>query len=196
MSTLEWNPIDCVVGIDSALSKTGIAIVEYDGHRCRAFTFLVSTGPTDTNSHSDRYRRIKAAVRGTALFLPQTAALALMEGPAFDADYGNAWDRAAVHWWIANELYDRGIPIAEVTPATLKYWVAKHGRAKKRLIVTAMHAMWPGVSCTINEQRHHECEGLGMATMCAQHMGWPVPVRAHQGRSLAVVKWPTPAAAA
>ncbi len=180
-----------VVGIDSALSRTGIGIVEFDGQRCRAQTHVIATEPKPGFSRiAGRRVRIKTVTNRAAVIIPAEAELALIEGPALDADFGNSWDRAHVWWSIIDILFDRGIPVAELAPATLKKWATKSGRASKTLMVQSMHLMWPGVPCTISEQRHHECESLAMATMCAQRLAWPVSVRPHQGESLAVVKWP------
>jgi Holliday junction resolvasome RuvABC endonuclease subunit len=192
MNDIELVPSLRVIGIDSALSHTGIGIVEFDGQRCRAHTHVIKTGPTPGGSLIlGRRTRIKMVVRRAELVLPMHAELALMEGPALDADYGNAWDRAHVWWLLVDLLSDRTIPVAEVAPSTLKQWATKSGRASKQLVVESMHSMWPGLPCTTNEQRHHECESLAMATMCAQRLGWPVSVRGHQGRALTVVKWPS-----
>lgn len=194
MNTIELPRTLRVIGIDSALSRTGIGIVEYDGQRCRAETHVIATGPTP-GGHliSGRRTRIKTVIRRAESILPDTAELALIEGPAIDADFGNSWDRARVWWGILDILFDRSIPAAEVAPTTLKHWATKSGRASKQLVVASMHLMWPGVDCTTNDQRHHECESLAMATMCAQRLGWPVSVRPHQGKSLGVVKWPSAA---
>lgn len=183
-----------VVGVDSALSRTGIALIERTPDGCRARTAVVATdneGPWV----ADRYRRVARVVAGARCRLGTGPQLALIEAPALAADYGDAWDRAAVWFGIVGALIDRGAVVAQVTPMTLKKWVIGHGGSpkrpvEKRHIVAAMHAMWPGVPCTTSELRHHECEALAMAHMCAQHLGWPVPVRAHHGASLAVVKWP------
>jgi crossover junction endodeoxyribonuclease RuvC len=191
---IEFVPTLRVVGIDSALSHTGIGIVEYDGQRCRAQTHVIKTDPPAPMPGEDRILsrrlRIGTVTRRAAGLIPMQAELALFEGPALDADYGNSWDRAHLWWSIIDILVCRAIPVTEIAPTTLKKWATKNGRADKRLVVESMHSMWPGVPCTTNEQRHHECESLAMATMCAQRLGWPVSVRAHQGVSLAVVKWP------
>jgi Holliday junction resolvasome RuvABC endonuclease subunit len=194
MIAIEFVPALRVIGIDSALSRTGIGIIEFDGQRCRATTHVIATEPKPgSNLIPGRQTRIRLVSRRAEGIIPDTAELALVEAPALDADFGNAWDRAHVWWSLVDILLDRQIPIAEVAPTTLKHWATKNGRAKKPHIVAAMHSMWPGMPCTTNEQRHHECESLGMATMCAQRLGWPVSVRPHQGRSLAVVKWPAAA---
>jgi hypothetical protein len=154
-------------------------------------THVIATEPKPGFSRiAGRRVRIKTVTNRAAVIIPAEAELALIEGPALDADFGNSWDRAHVWWSIIDILFDRGIPVAELAPATLKKWATKSGRASKTLMVQSMHLMWPGVPCTISEQRHHECESLAMATMCAQRLAWPVSVRPHQGESLAVVKWP------
>lgn len=125
------------------------------------------------------------------MLLPDCAELGLIEAPALDADYGNSWDRAAVWWKLVDAFFDRGIPVGMVAPTTLKKWSTNNGRADKRLVVAAMKSMWPGVPCTNTEQRHHECDALAIATMCAQHLNWPVSYRPHQQHS--AIKWPVPA---
>jgi crossover junction endodeoxyribonuclease RuvC len=183
-----------VLGIDSALQRTGVAVIQLVGGRCRARTEVLATAPRDT-SIPDRHRRIAAVGQGVGALSGSSASLALVEAPALDADHGNAWDRAAVWWWIVGTLLHRDIPVATVAPTTLKKWATGRGGSAKHPVekadvVRAMHAMWPGVPCTTSDLRHHECESLAMAHMCAQRLGWPVPVRAHHGEPLAVVKWP------
>lgn len=188
-----------VLGIDSALGHTGLAIIERTAEGCRASTDVVATASRGL-SIPDRHRRIDAVVRGVGTRAGTTATLALIEAPALDADHGNAWDRAAVWWWIVGTLLDRDIPVATIAPTTLKKWATGRGGSakapvEKRHIVEAMHAMWPGLPCTTNPARHHEAEALAMAQAAAQHLGWPVPIRRHHGASLAVIKWPQPAQA-
>lgn len=178
-----------VLGVDSALHRTGVAVIERAADGCRARTEVIATATRD-NSIPDRHRRIAAVGQGVGVLVGNRAELALIEAPALDADHGNSWDRAAVWWWIVGTLLHREIPVAMVAPTTLKKWATKSGRADKADVVKAMHAMWPGVPATCSDLRHHECEALAMATMCAQRLGWPVPIRAHHGASLDVVKWP------
>lgn len=183
-----------VLGIDSALHRTGVAVIELTSDGCRARTEVLATAARD-QSIPERHRRIAAVGQGVGVLAGSRAELALVEAPALDADWGNSWDRAAVWWWIVGTLLHREIPVATVAPTTLKKWATGRGGSAKNPVekadvVKAMHAMWPGVPATSNEARHHECEALAMAQMCAQHLGWPVPVRAHHGTSLDVVKWP------
>jgi crossover junction endodeoxyribonuclease RuvC len=184
-----------VIGIDSALSKTGVAFIDLVGDSCRARTYVVATALTD-DSIPERHRRIAAVGNGVAALIPShRAELALIEAPALDADHGNSWDRAAVWWWIVGVLLGRGIPVAKAAPTTLKKWATGRGGSPKNPvnkshIVAAMHSMWPGLPCTKSGLRHHECDALCAATACAQFLHWPVPIRNHQRASLAVVKWP------
>ncbi|MGH3933499.1 MAG: hypothetical protein ACRDS1_00705 [Pseudonocardiaceae bacterium] len=192
MTAIEQPP--CVLGIDSALSRTGVAIIERTPEGCRARTDVVAS-PTRSQSILDRHHRIIDIVGGVRAKAGGRAELALIEAPALAADHGNAWDRAAVWWGILSVLLDRDVPVAMVAPTTLKKWATGRGGSAKNPVdkpdvVKAMHAMWPGVPATCSDLRHHECEALAMAHMCAQHLGWPVPVRRHHGEPLAVVKWP------
>jgi crossover junction endodeoxyribonuclease RuvC len=184
-----------VIGVDSALARTGVGIIERVGDSVRARTFVISTALTD-DSVAGQNRRIKAVAAGVkATIPPDGGRLALIEAPAYDAFGGNALERAAVWYHIVDILLHLDIPLATVTPMTLKKWVTGSGGStkhpvEKRHIVAGMHQMWPGLPCTSSDLRHHECEALAMAHMCAQHLGWPIPVRKHHGVPLAVVKWP------
>ena len=184
-----------VAGIDSALARTGVAIIELIGDSCRARTSVVATALTE-DSIPGQYQRIESVVNGVDVFIPRRPAeLALIEAPALEASGGNPLERAAVWYGIVGVLIHRGTPLAKVAPTTLKKWVTGRGGSvknpvEKRHIVAAMHTMWPGLPCTASELRHHECESLGLAHMAAQHLGWPVPVQRHHAVSLAVVKWP------
>jgi Holliday junction resolvasome RuvABC endonuclease subunit len=187
-----------VLGVDSALARTGVAVIERTPDGCRARTYVITTDtPTNTGDPvAERCRRITTIGRRFDAIVRETPELALIEAPALDAEYGNSWDRAGVFWWIGHTLIDHHrTKVAMIAPTTLKKWVlgyagsAKHP-VEKGHIVAGMHEMWPGVPCTSNDLRHHECEALAMAHMCAQHLGWPVPIRSHHGGPLAVVKWP------
>ncbi|MGH4011553.1 MAG: hypothetical protein ACRDTH_25875 [Pseudonocardiaceae bacterium] len=169
-------------------------MIERTTDGCRARTEVVATAPCG-DSIPARHRRIIAVLNGVAALVASRAELALIEAPALDADYGNSWDRAAVWWGIVDILRRGGTPIATIAPTTLKKWATGRGGSaqhpvEKAHVVAAMYQMWPGVPATCSDLRHHECEALAMAQMCAQRLGWPVPARRHHGEPLAVVKWP------
>lgn len=186
-----------VVGIDPALTRTGVAVIERLDDKCRAETFVVASEPSGDDSPAAAYKRIRAiAHRVNALIPIRGVALGLIEAPAYDAEAaGKAWQRAGLWWQLAGVLVARDVPFGTVTPLTLKKWVVGYAGSpkhpvEKRDIVAGMRKMWPGLPCTSSDLRHHECEGLAMAAICAQRLGWPVPVRAHHGAALAVIKWP------
>lgn len=184
-----------VVGIDPALVKTGIGIIERRGRSCVGRTELVSTLSLDDNQVAERYTRISYIAARVDAAIPPGTVLALLEAPALDAVYGDAWGRAGVWWHIVGHLRRRRIPVGVVMPTTLKKWATGYGGSRKRPvdkthIVAAMREMWPGLGATASDARHHECEGLAMAHMCAQHLSWPVPVRRHHGEPLEVIQWP------
>lgn len=191
-----------VLGIDSALDRTGVGRIELVDDACRASTEVIATSTPPDHSIPQRCRRIAyVAQRVTSRWRPlgRPPELVLIEAAALDAHWGDAHTRAGVWFEIVIPLWQAGVPIAEVAPTTLKKWTTGRGGSKQRPVekahvVRAMHQMWPGVPATSSDLRHHECEALGMAQMCAQHLGWPVPVRAHHGEPLAVVKWPQLAA--
>lgn len=193
-----------VLGLDTALDNTGVAHIQLVNGACRAYTWLVNTTTPPDHSIPERCKRIDHIGRHVEQFwrrfgdhrLPE---LVMIEAAALDAKWGDAHTRAGLWFWLIMPFWQAGVPIAEVAPNCLKRWTVGHGGSKarpveKRHMVEAMHGMWPGVPATSNPLRHHECESLAMAQMCAQHLGWPVPVRRHHGEPLAVVKWPELAA--
>ena len=185
-----------VIGIDPALSRTGIAVIEYAANSCLAQTWVVATETPAESTVEEDYRRICLVASRVAAVMPKQATLAVIEAPALDAEWGNSWDRAAVWWWIVGTLLQRNVPVAKVAPLTLKKWATGTGGTPRKpvtkgRIVHAMHGLWPGVPATSSELRHHECDALALATIGAQHLGWPVPVRKHHGDAHAVIKWPT-----
>lgn len=197
MSAIELEEAQYVVGLDSALTRTGVAIIERLGDKCRAETFVVATEAGGDKSSAAAYKRIRTiAHRVNALIPIRGVQLGLIEAPAYDAEAaGNAWQRAGLWWQLVGIFVHRDIPFGTVAPLTLKKWVTGFAGSpkrpvEKRDIVAGMRAMWPGLPCTQSDLRHHECESLAMAHACAQRLGWPVPVRTHHRASLAVVKWP------
>lgn len=198
MNTIEFEPIECVIGIDSALSKTGVARIGHDGEKCRAETFVIATPPpTDGDSTILAYKRIMTIAARIDALIPDTipVRMGILEAPAYDAETaGKAWQRAGLWWLLIGIFVAHDIPFATIVPATLKKWATNNGRADKHRMVEAMHTMWPGVPCTAHPQMHNECDALALSTVCAQRLKWPVPVRGHQPNSLAVIRWPEMAA--
>lgn len=192
-------PPPYVLGIDSALSHTGIGVIELLDGQCRGHTEVIVTPVNNAAaSISARYQRIRYIAQRfvfTIRRLGRWPLLALIEAAALDAHGGNPQDRDGLWWYLAGPLIDAGVPVAQVAPTCLKRWAVGHGGSKLRPVdkahmVAAMRDMWPGLPATGSDARHHECEALAMAHMCAQHLGWPVPIRSHHGDPLSVVKWP------
>lgn len=188
-----------VMGFDSALARTGIAIIENSDGKCRARTHLVSTTAQQDKTAAGYWLRIEAVVLAVARLIPTTGTvqLALLEAPALEAEHGYALERATIYYNLVGELTHRGIPTATIAPLTLKKWAVGRGGSPKHPVgkgqtVAAMRGMWPDLPCVHNELRHHECEALAMAHACAQHLGWQVPTKTHHPAVLSTIKWPTP----
>lgn len=198
MSAIEFEPVECVIGIDPALSKTGVARIDHDGEKCRAETFVIATPPSNGDSTIFAYKRIMTIAARIDALIPDAipVRMGILEAPAYDAETaGKAWERAGLWFFLVGVFIAHNIPFTKVVPTTLKKWATNNGHADKSRIVEAMHTMWPGVPCTSHSQRHNECDALAAATMCAQNLGWAVPVRRHQPESLKVIRWPETAAA-
>lgn len=188
-----------VMGFDSALARTGIAIIENSDGKCRARTHLVSTAAQQDKTAAGYWLRIETVIVAAAGLIPTTGTvrLALIEAPALEAEHGYVLERATIYYNLVGELTRRRIPTATIAPSALKKWAVGHGGSPKNPVskshtVAAMRGMWPDLPCVHNELRHHECEALAMAHACAQHLRWPVPTKIHHPAVLSTIKWPTP----
>lgn len=191
-----------VLGLDTALDKTGVARIELVDGACRAETWVIDMGRLPDRSLDERCRRIDAIGRRFGRIWRPGDPLPVMlgiEAAALDAKWGEPHARAGLWHWLVMPLWLAGVPVYEVTPLTLKKWAvgtagSKQKPVEKHHVVAAMRQMWPGVQCTHYDARHHECEALGIGQMGCQHLAWPVPIRRRHGEPLAVVKWPKLAA--
>lgn len=170
-----------VIGIDLAVSATGIASVDCEG---QAETFSVKTEPVGI-VYEDRAVRLARAVQ-SIIAAAQAAQLVVMEGPAMAKHDRGVWDRAGAWWLVYMQLAHAGVPVAICPPSTLKSWATGDGRADKKLVRARMQAMWPNVKI----RNADESDALALATMGAQQLGYPVPSIEWHGYAREGVEWP------
>lgn len=177
-----------VVGIDPSLTNTGIAILA-DGHP----EIITSTGigGHDGDNYRTRSRRIRAVAQRTLRYIPQTADIVVIEGPAYAARFGNAFDRAGLWHGIYAALDHRNTPIAIVAPKTRASWATGNGNADKTMVTAAVHEWWPNYRDDITDG--DRADALVLAAIGAHHHGEPMPFepKPRHTTGLEAVQWPT-----
>lgn len=178
-----------VVGIDPSLTGTGLAVLTTNGRRID--TALRTIGSTGKRSDTWPMRAARLTkLRNTVMrHVPRTATLAVLEGPSYGSSTPGMHDNA----WYRGKLYDAlvslGIPTAVCPPATLKKWATDNGNADKDAMSVSVSALWP----IVEWRNDNEVDGLGLASIGAQHIGMPVPYLILERHKLAIskVEWPT-----
>ncbi|MGH3631200.1 MAG: crossover junction endodeoxyribonuclease RuvC [Sciscionella sp.] len=182
-----------VLGLDTALRRTGVAAITHRAGACEAQTWVIATPTPRADTVAAHVAAIESVTRQLVDILNRMARqpeLALIEAPSYGSIHGSPHERAGVWWSAAAMLGRRGIPVGTCAPMTRAKWATGNGRADKAAVVRAMYQLWPGLGCTQSEARHNEADALALAHACAQRLRWPVPVRRHHGDSLAVIRWP------
>jgi Holliday junction resolvasome RuvABC endonuclease subunit len=184
---------EAVLGLDPSLRRTGVALIERDGDRCTARTWVVATNGAGGDTLRQRYSQIGLIVRGVQAVadLVPVIALACIEAPSYGSASRSDWDRGAIWWMLVANLLDREVPVGTCAPKTRAKFAVGAGDADKDPVRAAMAQLWPAVPCTAPGKRYDECDALVLAHAAAEHLGWPVPIRRHHGPSLAVMRWPS-----
>lgn len=169
-----------VVGIDPSLDGTGLSRVYADGS--------FETTKIDPKTLRDFARMefvVQAVVNWTG-----NAAMVAIEGPAVGYDGASQTGRhenAGLWWQIAMAVaWQRGLPLAVVTPGTLKMYATGNGGASKIAVMMALTQRF-GFAIPDPDQG----DALVLGAMAAAHLGFP-PRELPQThtRALAVPVWP------
>jgi len=124
-----------VVGLDISLTNTGVAIWQ-DGVFAQSRKFG-RKGKNDETIPQRRKRILTLADQVMEMTKPEFVALAFVEQPAYSQAGGSTWDRAGIWWEIIGGLVDKGVPIVQVAPNTLKLFATGGGGASKAEMITA-----------------------------------------------------------
>lgn len=174
-----------VAGIDPSLTSAGVAILDngqpihishhgYSGH--------------NGASWRTRSRRIRWTCRQILATIPDSTTLAVIEGPAYGAQHGSAFDRAALWHGLYAALDAKQVPVAVVAPQTRAKWATGTGRGSKTEVLDAVHTWWPGQDITVDD----EADALVLAAIGAHHLGDPMPftVKPRHTTALEAIAWP------
>jgi crossover junction endodeoxyribonuclease RuvC len=181
-----------IVGLDTSLSATGIAVVDLEGDAARTTTQRIRSKPTPKGDHAAMHARIMGIgreIRRIALDGWTGQIAVAMEGPAYGAK-GSAVHDIAGLWW---EAYDAAQQIAAavvvVPPATLKMYVTGKGNAPKDLVLMSIVRQHEELAPADN----NEADALGLAAMVARQHGRPIESKpyAYMDAALERVNWPS-----
>lgn len=169
-----------VIGLDLSLRSTGVAGGTWA---------LTVTGPklADDDAVELRWARLRR-MRAQLLEYIDNADLVVLESPAYSkgADPGSH-ERAWLWWAVAGRCIAREVPLALVSPGTLKVYATGDGRATKEDVVQQVQKRRPDVTFRGN----NEADALTLAALGLDHLGHPpVDLPKTHRRALDAVHWP------
>jgi crossover junction endodeoxyribonuclease RuvC len=185
---------DRVVGLDLSLTSTGVACIT-SGPEAPWVERITSEPEGKKPTLNDRRLRI-AGIRLRVLQLVGDPRLVVVEQPAFSRTTGQQHDRSGLWWTIVDALGRNGIPVAEVSPTTLKRYALGKGSGKgtdKDKVLAAVVRRYLDVDVTGND----EADGLVLAAMGARALGYPIEASLPKTHidALMGVRWPEDIAA-
>lgn len=183
-----------VAGIDLSLASTGVARMTVDEAGGTWRTWQVASPSRGRDLTAQRPRILDAADRVTAAVclasVESTPDLAVVEGPAFGSVTSGAHDLAGFWWEVVGRLVDLGVPIAVMSPSSLKVYATGDGspRTKKAHIVRAVQQTYPGA---LTNGVHDVADAVVLAAAGARWAGAAVDCLPDlRVRALNKVKWP------
>jgi crossover junction endodeoxyribonuclease RuvC len=159
-----------VCGLDLSLTSTGIGLITQSARGTRMVTDTITSKGKRAASLADRYERISTLGRDI-VHHAATAELVVIEGPVTGVKGGSPIDRYSLFWYVAGPLIRRGIPIAIVSPTSLKLAIAGKGNADKVQVALAVAKLWPDADLGNNDS----ADAAGLAHLGAVRLGWDVP---------------------
>lgn len=189
-----------VVGIDSSLTTSGCASVEFGAGLPRWQTWRAKAPQPMVSTVAAERRRLRTMTREILAFVPDEIDLAVIEGPAPSATFsGKADERSGLRWMVIDQLLPRtpnGVEVVIVDPQTraVLAWGRGMPRRKKgqssddakKPITAAVQARIPGAYVP----DHNVADAVALAEAGAHRLGMPVEYSAAQISAHAKVAWP------
>lgn len=179
-----------VVGIDTSLTSTGIAVVD-DG-RIILLDSVKSTGKAGDSVITKTHRIQSCADRVLAIVNRYSPQLIVIEGPSFNSRFGAPHDRAGLWWGIVIPLILDGKNVAVAPPTCRAKYGTGKGNAKKVDVTAAVRGTYQGLT-TERIANDDEGDALILAAMGARRLGMPVvgeSLTDAQLDGLRAVSWP------
>lgn len=169
-----------VVGLDLALIRTGVAVVNIGQGPTTCTCYFFEAKPEVGH---ERLAKIVASVEEVT----RDADLVVMEGLAYAA-HDNRRALAGAWWIVQHMLWGERRPTAVVPPATLKQYATGIGNAKKPLVTAAVNSdAFP----YFRTRDDNAADAAVLASMGARAKGQPVDrVPIEQQAALLKCEWP------
>lgn len=181
-----------VVGIDPSLAACGVAVLRHPAIADTPNRPELRTIGEPGRKHAttaQRTLRLRRQVHRVLAAVPDSCALAVIEGPAYGVTGGASWGfhaGAGLWWALAAGLASRKIPVAVCPPATRARWATGAGNADKNAVFDAMRHLWP----TADLRDHNQADALALATAGAMRLLWHPTEADHHEDALAAIEWP------
>ena len=177
-----------VTGIDLSLTGAGVARINDRTVHVRRFTTQPAGQALDARG---------VRLRGLASDLIACATgsdLVVIEAPVYGQGKmpsGSLTDRSGLWWLVVATLTARGVPVAEVSPTSLKTYVLGKGSGKgvtkDAVFATVVRRYQHHVEVNSNDT----ADALALACMAARHMGSPIDnLPQTHTRAMLAVQWP------
>jgi crossover junction endodeoxyribonuclease RuvC len=183
-----------IVGLDTSLSKTGIAVVDVGLHAVVREIATIKSKPTPKADYAAMLQRIGGIVREIRRYTLQgehEAVAVAMEGPSYAAQGSAVHDIAGLWWAAYGEVSAIANAVVIIPPAILKMYVTGKGNAPKDLVLMSIVRQHDALTPADN----NEADALGLAAMVARQIGHRIETRplAHHDAVLANPKivWPS-----
>lgn len=163
-----------VLGIDSSLTATGLAIVDLDDILAPE-VHTIASKPGDLPGIDGRVQRQARICRqlldhATVAFLDAEPPLVVIEQPAYSSRTGHQHDRSGLWWRIIDRLLERQANIVEASPTSRARYATGKGNASKDEVLLAVARRYPHVDVSNN----NEADALVLAAMGADLAGRPL----------------------
>jgi len=168
-----------VLGLDLSLTSTGYACPD------------CGTGTISVRSRGlERLVELRDEILSHAI----TADVVVLEGYAFAAHAAHAHALGELGGVVRVALFEAGIPVAEVPPASLKRFATGKGAANKDAMIAAAIRHFGFEGSTNDEADAWLLRCMGLAyydELCSSAPG-PAPVLSYQRQAIAKIAWPVP----
>lgn len=182
-----------ILGLDPSLTSTGVAVITDDlqvtTHRVESAPPKRAKGDKTPATLVERRRRIDLIVEGVIRAIPfgREPDLVVIEGPAYSAVGGSAWDRAHLWWCLVERFLGAVCPVAVSPPGVAAKWATGSGRAGKGMAAAHLARLFPTLDVSISED---EFDATALAALGAQFVGLMPTELARHREQLAKVAWP------
>ena len=160
-----------IVGLDLGLEHSGAAQLTDAGH-LTTWHYRSARLPDDAPIEV-QVARIRTVASWSVSRVTTSTALVILEGPAYAATWGKPHERGGVWWRVAESVVRAEVPVAVLSPRTVKGYIAGNGNASKDEVQAAVAAAWPGRG--LDRVTTHEADAVAMVTAGADWLGWPGP---------------------